>query len=132
MNYTSITLGKLGGHKTAPSPISGMAALINSGDDFKFCVHGAKPGEIGPYLMDIGFSKSYGIRQDEIGNGKGGLKHGFCDEHGAWLGTPNVDQETATITHDQAAGKRVFWKAEVTAGAHGAGPVDLVFQGGGN
>lgn len=108
-----------------------LSAYINPEGQDKFTVKGAVAnGHTGPLAMDIAFTSSYVIRQDNKGGGAGGVKHHFCKQDGTIVGTPGKDQDApASITKAQfdAAGGHghVFWRADY--GIAG----DYVFQGGG-
>lgn len=120
----NITLGNLDQHLTGPSNPATASQLLTVAGLNKFTVHGAPAGSSIVVAMDIHFAHQYGLRQTQLGGGKGGVEFGFIDAAGAQVGVHNVDQGMAMVTTSQANDKAI--RLEITF--HKAG--DYTFVGG--
>jgi len=121
------TLGNLDQNLPGPASPSALDQLITTAGNNKFTAHDAQAGaRTGPLpLGSIGFQHSYIIRQTQMGGGKGSIKQGFCDAKGNFTGTVGSDQESASITKDQANKLGiVYWMCEYLK------PGSYTFQGG--
>lgn len=122
MRYT------IGNNNPGPSNPSTMSQLFaNTPQNVgKFTAHGAVADTtIGPLKCDITFPHWYGVRQTQLGGGKGSIQQGFCDASGNWIGNShNVDQETAIIAASQESGRQIYWQAKILKAG------DYTFQGG--
>lgn len=121
------TIGNNQPGPTSPNHASQLFAQ-NSTNLGKFTAHGAVGDtSTGPLTWDIGFAKTYIVRQTQKGGGAGGVKHGFVDASGNKIGTWGHDQDApaqiSKAVFDQHNGN-VSWRADYLKAG------DYTFQGG--
>jgi hypothetical protein len=120
MHYT------IGNNQPGPSNPTHASQLISHAGLDKFTAHGAVADTETSLAFDIAFPNFYIIRQTQKGGGKNGVKHGFVNGAGHYVGVVGSDQDApCMITRAQAdAAGGVRWQAEYLKAG------DYTFQGG--
>lgn len=120
MHYT------IGNNQPGPTSPTNLSQLDNPAGLNKFTAHGAVADTETNVAADVAFPHWYIIRQTQKGGGKNGVRHGFVDGAGNYIGVIGHDQDApCMITRAQYdAHGGVRWQAEYLKGG------DYTFQGG--
>ena len=120
------TIGNNQPGPTSPGHASQLFASVHPNDG-KCAAHGAVGDTEASVAWDIPFDHFYIIRQTNKGGGKNGVKHGFVDANGNYIGLVGHDQDAPcllTKAQFNAHNGNVRWQAEFLKAG------DYVFQGG--
>lgn len=109
MRYT------IGNNQPGPTSPTNLSQLDTAAGLNKFTAHGAVADTETHVKVDVAFENYLIIRQTQKGGGKNGVRHGFVNSTGSYIGLIGHDQDApCLLTRAQfdALGGNVYWQAE--------------------